>query len=98
MLGISAPSSNTLDARIVEEYIRSHAMVEGLRERYGFDDAYARFSLDPLSVLPQGANRERATRFWRDQVRIRHDPASQSPMWRSAPYAGRLRSGSAKAC
>lgn len=77
-LGIAAPTSNTLDARIVEEYIRSHAMVEGLRERYGFNEAYARFSLDPLSILPPGANRERATRFWRNKVRVRHDPASQS--------------------
>ncbi|WP_262422535.1 hypothetical protein [Brevundimonas denitrificans] len=78
VLGISAPTSNTLDARIVEEYIRSHAMVEGLRERYAFNEAYARFSLDPLSILPPGADRERATRFWRDKVRVRHDPASQS--------------------
>ena len=78
VLGISAPTSNTLDARIVEEYIRSHAMVEGLRERSGFNEAYARFSLDPLSTLPPSADRERATRFWRDKVRVRHDPASQS--------------------
>jgi len=52
--------------------------VEGLRERYAFNEAYARFSLDPLSILPPGADRERATRFWRDKVRVRHDPASQS--------------------
>jgi len=77
-LGISAPTANTLDTRIVEEYIRSNAMVEDLRERYGFDEAYSRFSLDPLSILPQDATRERATRFWRDKVRVRHDPASQS--------------------
>lgn len=77
-LGISAPTSSTLDTRIVEEYIRSDAMVEDLRERYGFNEAYSRFSLDPLSILPPGADRERATRFWRDRVRVRHDPASQS--------------------
>ncbi|MFN4297167.1 MAG: hypothetical protein ACK4FB_10025 [Brevundimonas sp.] len=77
-LGISAPNSNTLDLRIVEEYIRSDAMVEDLRERYGFNEAYSRFSLDPLSILPAGARRERATRFWRDRVRVRHDPSSQS--------------------
>ncbi|MFN3816865.1 hypothetical protein [Brevundimonas sp.] len=77
-LGISAPTSNTLDARIVEEYIRSDAIVEELRERYGFNEAYSRFSLDPLSILRPGANREQATRFWRDRVQVRHDPASQS--------------------
>lgn len=79
VLGISAPSSNTLDARIVEEYIRSSAMVEGLREGYGFNEAYSRFNLDPLfSRLPANASNERATRFWRGKVRVRHDPSSQS--------------------
>ncbi|MFN3536471.1 MAG: hypothetical protein ACK4Y4_03395 [Brevundimonas sp.] len=77
-LGISAPTSNTLDMKIVEEYIRSDAMVENLRERYGYNEAYSRFSLDPLSILSPSANRERATRFWRNKVRVRHDPASQS--------------------
>lgn len=79
VLGISAPSSNTLDARIVEEYIRSSAMVEALRERYGFNEAYSRFHLDPLfSRLSPSASNERATSFWRGKVRVRHDPASQS--------------------
>lgn len=78
VLGIAAPSSNTHDARIVEEYIRSHAMVEGLRARYGFSEAYSRFTLDPFSFLPRNADHERATRFWRDKVRVMHDPASQS--------------------
>lgn len=77
-LGISAPSSNTLDARIVEEYIRSDAMVEDLRERYGFNEAYSRFTLDPFSFLPANADREDATRFWRGKVRVMHDAASQS--------------------
>lgn len=77
-LGISAPSSNTLDARIVEEYIRSDAMVEDLRARYGFNEAYSRFTLDPFSFLPSNADREDATRFWRGKVRVMHDPASQS--------------------
>ena len=87
VLGISAPSSNTLDARIVEEYIRSHAMVEGLRERFGFNEAYSRFSLDPMfSFLPAGADRERATRFWRSKVRVRHDPASQSTIVEIGAY------------
>lgn len=78
VLGISAPSSNVHDARIVEEYIRSHAMVEGLREDYGFNEAYSRFTLDPFSFLPRNADHERATRFWRGKVRVMHDPASQS--------------------
>ena len=78
LLGISAPTSNTLDARIVEEYIRSHALVEGLRAEYGFNEAYSRFTLDPFSVLPRSASSERATQFWRSRVRIRHDAASQS--------------------
>ena len=77
-LGISAPSSNTLDARIVEEYIRSNAMVEGLRERYGFEEAYSRFTLDPFSFLSANADHESATRFWRGKVRVMHDAASQS--------------------
>ncbi len=77
-LGISAPSSNTLDARIVEEYIRSDAMVEDLRARYGFNEAYSRFTLDPFSFLPSNADREDATRFWRGKVRVMHDAASQS--------------------
>jgi capsular polysaccharide transport system permease protein len=85
-LGISAPSGNTLDARIVEEYIRSDAMVEELRARYGFNEAYSRFSLDPLSILPPGATHERATRFWRDRVRVRHDPASQSAQVEVSAY------------
>ena len=77
-LGIAPPSANTLDARIVEEYIRSNAMVEGLRERYGFEEAYSRFSLDPFSFLPANADHETATRFWRGKVRVMHDAASQS--------------------
>ena len=77
-LGIAPPSANTLDARIVEEYIRSNAMVEGLRERYGFEEAYSRFSLDPFSFLSANADHETATRFWRGKVRVMHDAASQS--------------------
>jgi capsular polysaccharide transport system permease protein len=79
-LGIAPPSANTLDARIVEEFIRSNAMVEGLRERYGFEEAYSRFSLDPFSFLPANADHETATRFWRGKVRVMHDAASQSAM------------------
>ena len=78
VLGIAAPGSHVQDARIVEEYIRSDAMVEDLRERYGFREAYSRATLDPLSFLPANASREKATRFWRDKVRVMHDPASQS--------------------
>ena len=86
-LGIAAPSSHTIDARIVEEYIRSHAMVENLRERYGFNEAYSRFSLDPMfSFLPADASLQRATRFWREKVRVRHDPASRSSIVEIAAY------------
>ena len=79
-LGIAPPSSNTVDARIVEEYIRSDAMVAGLKERYGFDEAYSRFTLDPFSFLSSNADHETATRFWRGKVRVMHDAASQSAL------------------
>lgn len=75
-LGFVAPTSNVADAKIVENYIRSEAMVVALKERYGFDKAYSRFSLDPTSRVSADASLRKATQFWRGKVKIVHDPAT----------------------
>lgn len=75
-LGFVAPTSNVADAKIVEAYIRSEAMVTILKERYGFDEAYSRFSLDPTARISPKATLRRATQFWRHKVKVVHDPAT----------------------
>lgn len=77
LLGIAAPTSNAADAKVVETYIRSEAMVEQLRARFGFNEAYDRPSLDPFSRLSRDASLRSATAYWRRRVRIIHDPATQ---------------------
>jgi len=77
LLGIAAPTSNAADAKVVETYIRSEAMVQELRERYGFNEAYSHFSLDPFSYLSPKASLRKATGFWRGKVKVIHDPTTQ---------------------
>lgn len=77
LLGIAAPTSNAADAKVVETYIRSEAMVQALRQRHGFNEAYSRFSLDPFSYLSPKASLRKATTFWRGKVKIIHDPTTQ---------------------
>lgn len=73
-IGLVSPSSDIADAQVVETYIKSDAMVKALRERYGFDRAYDRFSLDPSARLSADASLSRATRFWRHKVEVTTDP------------------------
>lgn len=78
-VGILAPTVATTDARIVEDYIRSPAMVGALRERYRFNDAYSRFNLDPMfSQLSPRASLESATGFWNRKVDVRFDAATSA--------------------
>lgn len=77
LLGIAAPTSNAADAKVVETYIRSEAMVKALREQYGFNEAYSHFSLDPFSYVSPQASLRKATAFWRGKVKVIHDPTTQ---------------------
>ncbi len=73
-LGIVAPTSNSADAMVVENFIRSDAMVAQLREKYGFNTAYGRFSLDPTAHLSPKASLKSARAFWRHKVEVVSDP------------------------
>lgn len=75
-LGIVAPTSNSADAKVVENYIRSDAMVLALRDRYGFNEAYDKFSLDPTARLSPRASLRKAKQFWRNKVEVVSDPAT----------------------
>lgn len=70
MAGIAAPTETSTDARIVNDYIRSTAMVQALRRSGGFNEAYSRFSLDPAAQISPRAAIEQATRFWRQKVKV----------------------------
>lgn len=73
-IGIVSPSSNVADAQVVETYIKSDAMVKALRERYGFDAAYDRFSLDPTARMGADRSLSSAAKFWRHKVSVTIDP------------------------
>ncbi|RZJ95848.1 MAG: hypothetical protein EON88_09315 [Brevundimonas sp.] len=85
-VGLIAPTSTTTDARIVDDYIKSQAMVGALRERYGFGRAYAYPSLDPWSRLSERASPESATQFWRKHVKVTFDPATSATTVRVSAY------------
>lgn len=87
LLGIAAPTSNAADAKVVETYIRSEAMVKALRESHGFNEAYSHFSLDPFSYLSPKASLRKATAFWRSKVKIIHDPATQGATVEVSAYS-----------
>lgn len=70
LAGIAAPTDTSTDARIVSDYIRSTAMVQALRQKAGFNEAYSRFSLDPAAQIGSHAAIETATNFWRHKVKV----------------------------
>ena len=86
VLGIVAPTSTTADAKVVENYIRSDAMVAALRERYGFDKAYDKLSLDPTAYLSPKASLRRAKQFWRNKVEVVTDPSTAGATVRVSAY------------
>ncbi|WP_122467515.1 MULTISPECIES: hypothetical protein [Brevundimonas] len=85
-IGLVGATSTSTDARIVDDFIRSPAMVEKLRARFGFNEAYSRPTLDPFSYLPRNAPLERATNFWRDKVEMSFDPATSATTVQIAAY------------
>jgi len=85
-LGIVSPTSNSADAKVVENYIRSDAMVVALRERYGFNEAYDKFSLDPTARLAPTASLRSAKQFWRRKVEVVSDPATSGATVHVAAY------------
>ena len=85
-LGIAAPSSNQADARIVENYIRSDAVVRALRERYGFNEAFDKVSLDPTAYLSPKATLKQAREYWRHKVKVVPDPATAGAMVRVSAF------------
>ena len=85
-LGFVSPTSNAADGQIVQNYIKSNAMVTALRERYGFDKAYDRFSLDPTARLSPDASLSRATRFWKNKVEVTTDPLTAGATVKVSAY------------
>ncbi len=86
-LGLVAPTSNAADAKVVENYIRSDAMVLSLRQQYGFDEAFNKFSLDPTARLSPNASLRSATAFWRHKIEIITDPATSGAKIRVSAYS-----------
>lgn len=75
-IGIPSASPASNDGRIVTEYVRSTEMVSRLRQSYGFDQAYAGFTLDPWGHIPRDAAIESATAFWNARAVTTFDPMS----------------------
>lgn len=73
LAGIAAPTQASTDAQIVADYIRSTAMVQALRAKGGFNEAYSRFSLDPAAQISPRAPIETATSFWRSKVKVKSE-------------------------
>jgi capsular polysaccharide transport system permease protein len=85
-LGVLPASSNAADALVVQTFIKSDAMVKGLRAEYGFDKAYDRFSLDPTARMPASASLRRATGFWRHKVEVEVNPLTAGSTVRVSAY------------
>jgi capsular polysaccharide transport system permease protein len=75
-IGIPSISPASNDGRIVMEYVRSTEMVTRLRRSYGFDQAYAGFTLDPWGHISRNAAIESATAFWNGKAVTTFDPMS----------------------
>jgi capsular polysaccharide transport system permease protein len=86
-LGMLSPSSNAADAMVVETFMKSDAMVKGLRDNYGFDKAYDRFSLDPTARMPASASLRKATRFWRHKIDIEVNQLTAGATVRVSAYS-----------
>ncbi len=76
--GIPAVSAASNDARIVGDYLRSAEMVNLLRNRWGFGEAYSRPTLDPFSRLSVQSPIERAVDFWHDKAKIDYDSTANT--------------------
>ncbi|MFM2099582.1 MAG: hypothetical protein RLZZ366_1121, partial [Pseudomonadota bacterium] len=76
--GIPAASAASNDARIVGDYLRSAEMVNLLRNRWGFGEAYSRPTLDPFSRLSVQSPIERAVDFWHDKAKIDYDSTANT--------------------
>jgi capsular polysaccharide transport system permease protein len=86
LAGIAAPTEASRDAQIVADYIVSTAMVQALRAKGGFNEAYSRFSLDPAAQINPRAPIETATDFWRSKVKVKADVTSGSTTFSVRAY------------
>ncbi len=72
-LGVPGAAGTTNDAHVVIDYIQSAGAIETLRRRYGFDQAYSRFSMDPTAYLAPRAAMEWAAPYWRHKIKAVYD-------------------------
>lgn len=77
-LGITAGATATTDPRMVVDYLQSSAAVDLLRARFGFAQAYDRFSLNPFARLDPHAPIELATDYWDHKLKANYDSVANT--------------------
>lgn len=77
-LGITPGAGATTDPRMVVDFLHSGATVQLLRARFGFDQAYGRFSLDPFAGVNSEAPLERQVGFWKHKLKADYDSVANT--------------------
>jgi capsular polysaccharide transport system permease protein len=77
-LGFTPGPGATTDPRMVVDFLQSAATVQLLRSKYGFDQAYSRFSLDPFAGIDPHTPMERQTAFWKHKLKADYDSAANT--------------------
>ena len=75
-LGVAPPSGSTTDPRLVVNYLISPAAIADLKARFGFDQAFSHFSLDPFAYLSPNSSIEWTTLFWNNHMKATYDTTS----------------------
>ena len=75
-LGIATPAGTTTDPRLVVNYLISPAAIADLKARYGFNQAFSHFSLDPFAYLSPNSSIEWTTWFWNNHMKATYDTTS----------------------
>ncbi len=77
-LGLGGMAGTSADPRLVVDYLQSPATIDMLRAKYGFKEAYSRFSLDPTAYLSPRAPIERASEYWRHKLKVDYDSSANT--------------------
>ncbi|MBA3810169.1 MAG: hypothetical protein H0X27_00690 [Caulobacteraceae bacterium] len=75
-LVIGAPTGSTTDPRLVVNYLISSAPIANLKAKFGLNQAYDRFSLDPFAYLSPKSSLEWTTWFWNNHMKTAYDSTS----------------------
>jgi capsular polysaccharide transport system permease protein len=77
-LGLGGVAGTSSDPRLVVDYLQAPVTIDLLRRRYGFREAYSRFSLDPFSRLDPHAPMEMAVFFWKGKLKVDYDSVANT--------------------